>query len=165
MGQEKEVRTLEQLYVLRKQVIRLLLAGRPVMEIVALTGLSWTGVRKAIDLYASGGIAALKPAKRGRKVGSCRALSPDEERRVCAIICDKRSERSGIDCPLWSRAAVKALIKQECGIDLQLRLVGKYLARWGFAREKPTQEVGEQKGAEVKQWPGKNYPVAHGDLE
>ncbi len=159
MKQEKEVRTLDQLYALRKQVVRLSLAGKPVMEIVTLTGLSWTGVRKALDLYASGGIAALKPAKRGRKVGACRVLSEEEERRIRSIICDKRPEQLKMDFALWSRAAVMALIKQECGIDLQVRSVGKYLARWGFTPQKPIRKAYEQNEAVVKQWLEESYPA------
>jgi hypothetical protein len=37
---DKETRTTEQLYALRKQVVRLHLKGLPVMQIVAMTGLS-----------------------------------------------------------------------------------------------------------------------------
>ena len=38
---DKETRTTEQLYALRKQAVRLHLKGLPVMQIVAMTGLSW----------------------------------------------------------------------------------------------------------------------------
>lgn len=158
MSEAKEVRTLDQLYALRKQVVRLSLAGKAVMEIVALTGLSWTGVRKALDLYESGGIAALKPSRRGRKTGSCRVLSPEEEGRIRSLICDKRPEQLKMDFALWSRAAVMALIKQECGIDLQVRSVGKYLARWGFTPQKPIRKAYEQNEAAVKQWLEERYP-------
>lgn len=139
----KEVRTLDQLHALRKKVIRLSQAGKPVMEIVALTGLSWTGVRRALDLHKAGGAAALKPAKRGRKVGSCRVLGPEEEARICAIIRNKRPEQMMPGFVLWSRTAVMVLIKQECGIDLQVRSVGKYLARWGFAPSKANRKSHE----------------------
>lgn len=46
---------LEQLHERRKQVVRLHLRGTGVMEIVALTGLSYPTVRKAIDLFIEGG--------------------------------------------------------------------------------------------------------------
>lgn len=38
---------------------------------------------------------------------------------------------------LWSRAAVKELIEHECKVRLQVRSVGKYLARWGVTPQKP----------------------------
>lgn len=59
---EKEVQTLEQLYALRKQAVRLHKSGMRVMQIVTATGLSWPGVRMALKLYEQGGMAALKPA-------------------------------------------------------------------------------------------------------
>jgi len=33
---------------------------------------------------------------------------------------------------LWSRPAIKALVKAQFGLDMQDRLIGKYLKRWGF---------------------------------
>ena len=42
---------LEQLHERRKQVVRLHLRGNGVMQIVALTDLSYPSVRKAIDLF------------------------------------------------------------------------------------------------------------------
>ena len=39
------------------------------MQIVAMTGLSWPGVRAALKRYEAGGMAALKPAIRGKKPG------------------------------------------------------------------------------------------------
>jgi hypothetical protein len=46
---------LEQLHKRRKQVVRLHQRGTGVMQIVALTGLSYPTVRKAVDLFAAGG--------------------------------------------------------------------------------------------------------------
>lgn len=135
---------------------RLSFCGKPVMEIVALTGPSWAGVRKRLDRYETGGVAALRPARRGRKAGTYRALSEEEERRILAIIRDKRPEELKIDFALWSRAAVTALIKQECGIELQVRSVGKYLARWGFTPQKPIRNVAPSRPAPTL--PPRNTP-------
>lgn len=38
---------------------------------------------------------------------------------------------------LWSCAVVKELIEHECKVRLQVRSVGKYLARWGVTPQKP----------------------------
>ena len=89
----RRVRTvLEQLHEGRKQVVRLHRAGHGVMAIVALTGLSYPAVRKALDLDAAGGVAALKPRQRGRSTGEGRSLSPEQERAVPRTIYD-----SGLD--------------------------------------------------------------------
>lgn len=70
---DKEIQTLEQLYALRKQAVRLHNKGTPVMQIVTATGLSWPGVRAALDLFERGGMATLKPAVRGKKPGTGRS--------------------------------------------------------------------------------------------
>ena len=75
---EKEVQTLEQLYALRKQAVRLHKRGMRVMQIVTATGLSWPSVRMALNLYEQGGMAALKPPVRGKKPGSGRSLTAED---------------------------------------------------------------------------------------
>ncbi len=125
----KEVRTTEQLYALRKQAVRLNLKGLPVMQIVAMTGLSWPGVRAALGRYETGGMSALKPAIRGKKPGTGRSLTGEQEQAICRIICDKCPEQLKMEFALWSRAAVGQLIEREYGIKLHVRSVGKYLAR------------------------------------
>lgn len=66
---------LEQMYERRKQVAQLLLPGRCVMEIVALTGVIYPTVRKAIHLFSEGRWSAIKPAARGRSAGDGRLMS------------------------------------------------------------------------------------------
>jgi transposase len=155
----KEKRTMEQLYALRKQAVRLHLKGLPVMQIVAMTGLSWPGVRAALDRYEAGGMAALKPVVRGKKPGTGRSLTADQEQAIRQIICDKRPEQLKMEFALWSRAAVGQLIEREYGLKLQVRTVGKYLARWGFTPQKPIKKAYEQRPEAVKKWLDEEYPA------
>ena len=150
---------LEQLHERRKQVVRLHRAGHGVMAIVALTGLSYPAVRKALDLYAAGGAAALKPRQRGRSTGAGRSLSPEQEEAIRRTICDKRPEQLKMEFALWTRAAVMQLIEQQCGITLSVRAVGNYLRRWGFTPQKPIKRAYEQRPEAVKQWLQHEYPA------
>jgi transposase len=43
--------------------------GYGVMQIVELSGLSYPTVRAAIDRYEEGGLAAIRPATRGKRAG------------------------------------------------------------------------------------------------
>lgn len=156
---DKEVQTLEQLYALRKQVVRLHKKGMPVMQIVVATGLSWPGVRTALNLYESGGMPALKPAMRGKKRGTGRSLTAEQEQAIRMTICDKRPEQLKMDFALWSRAAVMQLIEREHGIKLHVRSVGKYLARWGFTPQKPIKKAYEQRPEAVQKWLDEEYPA------
>lgn len=155
----KEVRTTEQLYALRKQVVRLHLKGMAVMQIVSVTGLSWPAVRSALTRYEQGGMAALKPAKRGRQSGDGRRLSAEQERSVRQMICDKRPEQLKLEFALWSRTAVMQLIEREYDIKLHVRSVGKYLARWGFTPQKPIRKAYEQRPEAVRAWLDQEYPA------
>jgi transposase len=82
----------EVLHERRKQVIRMYRKGVGVMEIVEQTGLSWTTVNTALRLYREGGASRLKPGVRGKKPGSGRSLSAEQEQRIRQTICDKRPE-------------------------------------------------------------------------
>ena len=151
--------TLEQLHERRKQVVRLHKKGIKIMQIVAMTGLSYPPVRAAIDLYEAGGWSAIRPARRGRARGDGRVLSQAQEETIQRLIIDKRPEQLKMDFHLWSRAAVGQLIEQEFGIKLQVRSIGKYLTRWGFTPQKPIKRAYEQSPAAVQAWLEGEYPA------
>lgn len=149
---------LEQLHERRKQVARLHVKGRGVMEIVELTGLSYPAVRRAIDLFEAAGASALKPAPRGREKGQGRSLNAEQEEAVRRTICDKRPEQLKMEFALWNRAAVMQLIEREYGIKLSIRGVGNYLSRWGFTPQKPIKKAYEQRPEAVQAWLDEAYP-------
>jgi transposase len=157
--EDARFQTLEQLHERRKQVVRLHKKGIKVMQIVGMTGLSYPTVRGTIDLFDAGGWAAVRPAVRGRNRGDGRVLSEAQEKTVQRMIIDQRPEQLKMDFSLWSRAAVGQLIEQEFGIKLQVRSVGKYLARWGFTPQKPIKRAYEQSPAAVQAWLETEYPA------
>lgn len=86
-------------------------------------------------------------------------LSAAQEDAIQRMIIDKRPEQLKMDFSLWSRAAVAQLIEQEFGIKLQVRSIGKYLARWGFTPQKPIKRAYEQSPAAVQAWLEGEYPA------
>jgi transposase len=157
--EDARFQTLEQLHERRKQVVRLHKKGIKVMQIVAMTGLSYPTVRAAINLYEAGGWVAIRPALRGRNRGDGRVLGQAQEEAIQRMIIDNRPEQLKMDFSLWSRAAVGQLIEQEFGIKLQVRSIGKYLARWGFTPQKPIKRAYEQSPAAVQAWLEGQYPA------
>ena len=157
--EDARFQTLEQLHERRKQVVRLHRKGIKVMQIVAMTGLSYPAVRAAINLYEAGGWAAIRPALRGRNRGDGRVLGQAQEEAIQRMIIDNRPEQLKMDFSLWSRAAVGQLIEQEFGIRLQVRSIGKYLARWGFTPQKPIKRAYERSPAAVQAWLEGQYPA------
>jgi hypothetical protein len=51
------------------------------------------------------------------------------------------------------------LIARRCGVELAVRTVGKYLARWGFTAQKPIRRAWEQDPAAVRRWLRRDYPA------
>jgi transposase len=122
----------QQQYALRKRVVRWYRNGRRVMEIVAMSGLSYPTVRRAIDEYAAAGMPAIKPGKRGRRPGEKRALTAAQEHEVRTAIHHERPSHFGMDHVLWNREAVRQLIRSRYGIALSVRAVAIYAERWGL---------------------------------
>ena len=87
----------------------------------------WGAVNAALKAYGAGGLEALKPKARGRKTGTKRLLSPEQEAEVRKLICDKRPEQMKMPFALWTREAVRQLILERFGVELAVRSVGEYL--------------------------------------
>ena len=143
----------------RVQVIRLRKAGNTYDKIAALTGLSRTGVFNICKRHEALGAKALHDAIGGRKLGENRLLDPAQEALVRKLIADKTPDQLKMPYALWTRAAVAQLIEQRFGLRLQVRTMGKYLARWGFTPQKPMKKAYEQSPAAVKKWLDEDYPA------
>ena len=143
----------------RVQVIRLRKVGNTYDEIAALTGLSRTGVFNICKRHEALGNKALHDTIGGRKVGEKRLLDASQEALVRKLIADKTPDQLKMPYALWTRAAVAELIEQRFGLRLQVRTMGKYLARWGFTPQKPMKKAYEQSPAAVKKWLDEDYPA------
>ncbi len=117
---------------IRYQVIRLRKQGRKHSEISAITGISRSLCSTSWTLYKKEGKKALKIKKRGRPKGSCRTLSPEQEKIIQKSMHDKCRDQMKLPFMLWTRVAVQQLIKHLWAIDMPIRTVGEYLMRWGF---------------------------------
>jgi len=73
------------------------------------------------------GSKALQPRKRGRRVGSTRDLSPDQEAGLQKMIAEKTPGQLKLAFALWTRKAVCELIGREYGMKIPARTCGEYL--------------------------------------
>ncbi|MCL1982769.1 MAG: IS630 family transposase [Clostridiales bacterium] len=150
--------TAEQLYFVRKQVVRLKQKGVPAKEIEENTGVLENQVSRIWRAYQKGGMASLKPKTRGRKEGEHRKLNAGQEKRVRKTIVDKTPDQMKFAFALWTLAAIRQLAKREYGIDLPERSVLNYLKRWGFACQRPTEKAYSQDDVAVKRFMEDEYP-------
>lgn len=100
----------------------------------------------------------VKEKTRGRKEGEKRTLTEDQEKQLQKWLIDKHPEQLKLPFALWTRDAVRTLIKNQFKIDMPIRTVGEYLKRWGFTPKKPVKQAYEQQPEAVREWLDEEYP-------
>ena len=145
-------------YELRKQLVRLRKQGIPNKAAAELVGISANHASTIWQKYQRGGIKAIKPGIRGRQIGAQRTLSQEQESAVQNLLIDKNPLQLKLPFALWTRDAVRMLIKQRYGLEIPVRTISDYLHRWGFTPQKPTKRAYEQDPKRLKQWLETDYP-------
>jgi transposase len=149
----------EVLEALRSRALRGCELGYTETEIAELLGLSRETVSRWWTAYAERGMEALPGGRTGRPVGSGRVLSDEQARDIQDRIDHHSPEELGIPAAVWSRKAVRDLIRRRCGIDLPVRTVGEYLKRWGYSAKVPRRHARRQDPIEVAEWLVWTYPA------
>jgi len=144
---------------LRKQIIRLRQKGISNRIVAEVVGISESHASTIWQRYKKEGSKAIKMGKRGRSDGEQRTLSTDQEKEIQKALIDKTPDQIKLPFALWTRDAVRLLIKQYYGIEMPIRTVGEYLKRWEFTPQKPIKRAYEQSSPAVKSWLDKDYPV------
>ena len=144
---------------IRYQAVRLRKTGKTYKEIGEILGVSYSSACEWWKAYEREGIKGIRAIKRGRKVGSCRTLDPEQEKQIQKMIQDKCPDQLKLPFALWTRIAVQQLIQKLWQIDMPIRTVGEYLNRWGFTPQKPFRKAYEQNPKAVKKWLGEQYPA------
>lgn len=146
-------------YEIRKQVIRLRKQGITNKMIAVGVGISVGRASKIWRSYVKEGSKAISLGKRGRRAGEKRTLTTEQEIQIKRFLIDKMPDQLKLPFALWTRDAVKLLIKQIFDIKMPIRTVGEYLKRWGFTPQKPIKRAYEQSSQAVQQWLKADYPL------
>lgn len=149
----------EVLEALRLRALRGWELGFTQADVADLLGVSRETVSRWWTAYADGGLDAIPSDRTGRPVGSGRTLSEDQARHIQQQIDDHSPEALGIPAALWTRKAVRDLIRKESGIDMPVRTVGEYLKRWGYTAKVPRRHARDQDPEEVRTWLDVTYPA------
>lgn len=125
----------------------------------ALTfGVSRWSVVQWAKMRREAGEHALTAKRRGRRAGEAGKLSAKQCERMRALVVGKMPEQLKLPFYLWTRAAVRELIKRQCGVSLSLSAVGGYLKRWGLSAQRPVKRAYERNDEAVAQWLAEVYP-------
>jgi transposase len=149
----------EVLEALRLRALRGCELGFTEAEVADLLGVCRETVCRWWSAYAHGGVDALPHDRGGRPLGSGRLLTDAQADHIQRLLRTHGPEELGIAAPLWSRRAVRDLIRRECGVALAVRTVGLYLRRWGFTAKRPRRHGRDQDPEEVRQWLEDTYPA------
>jgi transposase len=149
----------EVLEALRLRALHACELGFTEAEVADLLGVCRETVCHWWSAYAQGGLDALPHDRTGRPLGSGRALSDAQADHVQRLLRTHSPEDLGIAAPLWTRRAVRDLVRQECGVRLAVRRVGEYLKRWGFTAKRPRRHARNQDPEEVRRWLEEIYPA------
>jgi len=127
-------------------------------DISLFLGVRTNTISDWVKLYKQHGKKGLKEVKRGRKKGYGKLLSSAQELEVQKMIIDKMPDQLKLPYALWTRKAIKDLIKRTYKIDIAIRTMGDYLKRWGFTPQKPKKKAYEQNSKAINKWLNYEYP-------
>ena len=88
-------------YVLRKQLIRLRKKGITNKAAAEIIGICETHASAVWQTYLNGGIEAIKPKVRGRRLGAQRRLTVEQETAIQKLLVDKTPDQLKLPFALW----------------------------------------------------------------
>lgn len=144
---------------LRRLVVKAVRAGVRQTAAAKTYGVSLRAVNKWMAIDKVGGLRALKPKRRGRRLGEGGRLRVDQAQRIRRLIVGKMPDQLKLPFYLWTRAAVAGLIAREYGLTVSLTTVGRYLKAWGMSAQKPVRRAYERNDEAIAQWLSETYPA------
>ena len=142
----------------RKIAIKLREKGVPNKEVAEIVGISPQTISTYYSAYKKEGNKIFRVKKAGRPKNRGKTLTDEQEKRIIRQLIDTTPNQLKFKFALWTREAVKQLIKHEYGIDMPISTVGHYLKKWQFTSKKPIKRAYERKDEQTKRWLNEEYP-------
>jgi len=143
---------------LRKRAVQAYRNGMTQKQVCETFGVSRSALNNWMAAFREGGMPALKKKTRGRKKGGIR-LEPIQAAQTVKMIQDRCPDQLKMPFVLWTREAVRDLIRRRFNVDVSVWTVGRYLKRWGFSPQKPLRKAFEQDPRAVRKWLDEEYPA------
>lgn len=161
MSRDRDFRKLEPAVQaeLRRRAVAMVDDGKTRQAAADAVKVSRRFVGKWVTARDNCGDAALDGGKRGRRPGTQMVLPQKDAARICRRITDKCPDQLKLPFALWTRVAVRDLIKRETGVKLSLQSVSDYLKRWGFTPQRPVRRATGRNEPAIAAWLAKDYPA------
>jgi len=108
--------------------------GLKIIDIAPRLGVHLRTVESWFQKLRTQGNAGLREKQRGRPLGSCRKLSPEQEQSIRDQLRGPAPDGNR----LWQTRQVQQLIAAQFALDLSPRLVRIYLRRWNYPFQQPS---------------------------
>ena len=143
---------------LRERGVKMREQGMDYKDIGQILDVHHTTVSTWYAKYKRDGKDGIKIKTRGRKEGAKKTLSPSQEAQIIKRLIDTTPKQLKFKYVLWTREAVKKLIKHDYDIEMPISTVGKYLQRWEFTSQVPIKRAYERNDKAVQTWLEDTYP-------
>lgn len=143
----------------RRTAFRMREKGHTIRAIGEAVGVHPRTVSYWFELARADGMdSVIEGGKAGRSYGEKRTLTSEQELEIRRLMQDRMPDQLKMPFALWTRDAVRELIRQKYGIVMPVRTVGEYLKRWGFTPQRPLKKAYQQNPVLVRRWLEREYP-------
>jgi transposase len=120
-------------------------------------GIGRTVIYKWLKAYENEGDRAFRGKHRGRPKRI--RMKGYQAAQIVRTITKHCPNEVGLPFWLWTREAVRQLLRQRYGINISIWTVGRYLSHWGFTPQKSLRRAYEQDPKAVRRWLQEQYPA------
>lgn len=145
-------------YAIKKQVVHLKHLGKSRAEIEELTGVNQSAVSRIWQNFLKGGMAGIKPKKRGRKKGNNYLLSKVQQQEIRQTIISKTPNQLKLAGFLWTLAKISQHIWDVYHKRVSVRCLSNYMKRWGLTCQRPTKRACGQDIVRIEKFKKEEYP-------
>ena len=125
----------------RKKIVREMKKRGDAKEVAEICECTIRHVHKTWKKYREGGLKSISAVKMGSPIGKYGKLTREQEEAIKKDIAEKTPEETGLSGYLWSRKEVCELVKSKFGIEIAVRTIGDYLAKWNFTSQRPKKKI------------------------
>jgi transposase len=127
-------------------------------DVARMYKVSVVSVCNWVKAYRQNGSVSLKNKSHGRPSETVSKLNKKQSSYIVKLIIDKTPDQLKFPFMLWTRQAVKQLIKREFNIILSLPTISRYLKKWGFTPQRPVYKAIERDTKKVVKFLQEEYP-------